>query len=290
MTTIRPDLAPELHREGFLRRVVKSTPGLIGLLLLGVLIAGALLGWIGVLPHDPLTQNPESRMAPPSAAHWFGTDQFGRDLVARTMSAVGNSALIAIVSVGISAVIGTLLGLLAGYYRKISDVMISGLANVLFAFPPLLLALALVSVLARNWFTVALAISVVFIPIFVRTARAATLSVREVEFIKASISTGQHSLQTIFRHVLPNILPLVVMQIALALSWAVLTEAALSFLQLGTPPPAASLGSLIFDARITINGAPWTMIAPGVVIIVLVVAINLVGDGLRDALDPKGRR
>src|SRR5699024_10319487 len=163
-------------QERLFSRILKSKSGLVGLILLAVLVAGALAEWTGLLPHGPLSQNPEVRVEGPSSTHWFGTDQFGRDMAARTMAAVGNSARIAIVSVGISAVLGTLMGLLAGYYRKASDVVISGVANVLFAFPPLLLALALAAVLDRNWFTVAIAISVVFIPIFVRTARAATLS------------------------------------------------------------------------------------------------------------------
>ena len=141
--------------------------------------------------------------------------------------------------------------------------------------------------LQRTWVTVALAIAVVYVPIFYRVTRGPVLSLREREFVKAAVSTGQRPIETALRHVLPNVSGLVVVQIALSLSWAVLTEAALSFLGLGTPPPAPSLGSMIFEAKNTAVLAPWTLYAPGVVVVLLVAALNLVGDALRDVLDPR---
>jgi peptide/nickel transport system permease protein len=173
--------------------------------------------------------------------------------------------------------------------RGVSDGVISGVTNVLFAFPPLLLALSLASVFNRNWFTIAVAIAIVYVPIFIRVTRGPVLSLREIEYVKAATSTGQSRSRVMFRHVLPNITSIIIVQVTLSLSWAVLTEAALSFLGLGTPPPAASLGSMIFDARTLVSIAPWTMIAPGVVVVLLVVGLNLLGDGLRDALDPRNR-
>jgi peptide/nickel transport system permease protein len=286
-TGIAPDLVTELRRGGVARRTFRRPAGLVGGALLVLLLLGALATASGVLPHDPAGQDTTARLQPPGTDHWFGTDQLGRDLFARSFSAVGSSLRIAVVATLIAGTLGTALGVGAGFFRRTTDVVVTGGANILFAFPPMLLALVLAAVLERSWWTVAVAISVVYIPIFVRTARGATLAVRELEFVRAAVSTGQHPLATMVRHVLPNIFSLVVMQLALALSWAVLTEAALSFLGLGTPPPAASLGSLIYDAKTTAVIAPWTLAAPGVLIILLVVAINLVGDSLRTALDPR---
>lgn len=285
-----PQVPVGARGRGLARRVLRRPTGAVGAGLLALLALAALAQSLGLLPYGALDQDPPSRLQGPGATHWFGTDQFGRDLFARVLSAIANSLRVALVAVTVATVVGTLLGLLAGYFRRAVDVAVSGVANVLFAFPPMLLALALTSVVDRSWFTVAVAIAVVYVPIFVRTSRGATLSVREVEFVRAAVSTGQHPLATVFRHVLPNIAGQVVVTVALALSWAVLTEAALSFLGLGTPPPAASLGSLILDARTTVFVAPWTMVFPGVLVVLLVVSFNLLGEALRDALDPRGRR
>lgn len=283
-------LAPGGGRTGErIRALLRSKSGLVGLVLIGLLVLLSLASAFSLLPYDPIAQDPPSRLQPPSLTHLFGTDQFGRDVFARVAAGVANSALIAVVAVTFAAVIGTLAGVVAGFYRGISDGVISGITNVLFAFPPLLLALSLASVFNRNWFTIAVAIAIVYVPIFIRVTRGPVLSLREIEYVKAATSTGQSRAAVMFRHVLPNITSIIIVQITLSLSWAVLTEAALSFLGLGTPPPAASLGSMIFDARTLISVAPWTMIAPGVIIVMLVVGLNLLGDGLRDALDPRNR-
>ncbi|WP_022894413.1 ABC transporter permease [Agromyces subbeticus] len=271
------------------RLLLRSRSGLIGLILIVVLGVLSLLSAFGLLPYDPIAQDPPSRLQPPSAAHWFGTDQFGRDVFSRVAAGVANSALISLVAVAVATVVGTLCGLVAGFYRGISDGVISGVTNVLFAFPPLLLALSLASVFERNWFTIAVAIAIVYVPIFIRVTRGPVLSLREIEYVKAATSTGQSRAMVMFRHVLPNITSIIIVQVTLSLSWAVLTEASLSFLGLGTPPPAPSLGSMIFEARTLIGIAPWTMFAPGVVVVLLVVGLNLLGDGLRDALDPRNR-
>ncbi|PZG15711.1 ABC transporter permease [Nonomuraea aridisoli] len=267
----------------------RSPAGLAGVVILVVLAMVALLSFLGLLPYDPIAQNPPSRFLAPSGEHLFGTDQFGRDVFSRVAAGVGNSALIAVVAVAFSTLVGTLGGLVSGFYRGFADGAIGGVTNVLFAFPPLLLALSLASVLERNWFTVAVAIAIVYVPIFIRVTRGPVLSLREIEYVKAAVSTGQSRWQIMFRHVLPNITSIIVIQVALSLSWAVLTEASLSFLGLGTPPPAPSLGSMIFEARSLVFIAPWTLIAPGAVVVALVVGLNLLGDGLRDTLDPRNR-
>lgn len=285
-TAMAPGGGQTLER---VRLLLKSRSGLIGLIIIVALIALSLVSAFGLLPYDPIKQDPPSRMQPPSAEHWFGTDQFGRDVFSRVAAGVANSALIAIVAVAFAAVVGTLGGLISGFFRGASDIAISGVTNVLFAFPPLLLALALASVFDRNWFTIAVAIAIVYVPIFIRVTRGPVLTLREIEYVKAAKSTGQSAFATMFRHVLPNLTSIIIVQVTLSLSWAVLTEASLSFLGLGTPPPAASLGSMIFDARALLQIAPWTMIFPGVVVVLLVVGLNLLGDGLRDSLDPRNR-
>ncbi|OIJ32368.1 MULTISPECIES: ABC transporter permease [unclassified Microbacterium] len=285
-----PTLAPGGGRTmERVRLLLRSRSGLSGLIIVALLAVLSLVSAFGLLPFDPLAQDPPSRLQPPSAVHWFGTDQFGRDVFSRVAAGVANSALISVVAVAFATVVGTVCGLIAGFYRGFSDGAITAVTNVLFAFPPLLLALSLASVFDRNWFTIAVAIAIVYVPIFIRVTRGPVLSLREVEYVKAAKSTGQSRMATMFRHVLPNITSIIIVQVTLSLSWAVLTEASLSFLGLGTPPPAPSLGSMIFEARTLVTIAPWTMIAPGVVVVLLVVGLNLLGDGLRDSLDPRNR-
>jgi peptide/nickel transport system permease protein len=278
----------ELNRSAF-HRLIRSGRGGVSLAILFTLIAAALLVNAGLIGFDPIGQNPADRLLAPNSTYLFGTDQFGRDIFSRVMSGVGSSAMISVIAVAIAAVFGTLIGLFGGFYRGLVDIVGSGLTNILFAFPPLLLALTLASVLDRNRFTVAVAIGIVYIPIFARVTRGPVLSLREIEFVKAARSTGMSSIGIMFKHVLPNVYSIAIIQIALSLSWAVLTEAALSFLGLGSPPPAPSLGSMIYEARTLVLIAPWTLYAPGAVIVLFVVSLNLLGDSIRDILDPKSR-
>ena len=272
-----------------LRLLLRSRSGMAGLVIVGVLLLVALAHALGLVGYDPLTQMATIRLQGPSAAHLFGTDQFGRDVFSRVAAGVVNTTRIAVVAVTVATVVGTAMGVVAGFYLKGPDAVISGVTNVLFAFPPLLLALSLASVMERTWFTVAVAIAIVYIPIFIRVARGPVMSLREIEYVRAAVSTGQSRLAIMLKHVLPNITSIIIVQVSLSLSWAVLTEASLSFLGLGTPPPAPSLGSMIYEARTLMYVAPSTMIAPGVVVVLLVVGLNLLGDGLRDALDPRNR-
>lgn len=272
-----------------LTSLLRSRSGLTGAVISIILLLAGVLSLLHLLPYDAIAQAPASRLMGPSVAHWFGTDQFGRDVLSRVAAGVANSSLIAVVAVAFATLVGTAGGLVGGFFRGVPDAFIGGVTNVLFAFPPLLLALSLASVFQRNWFTVAVAIAIVYVPIFVRVTRGPVLSLREVEFVRAATSTGRSRTMVMLRHVLPNLTSILIVQVTLSLSWAVLTEAALSFLGLGTPPPAPSLGSMIFEARTLVSVAPWTMVAPGVVVVLLVVGLNLLGDGLRDVLDPRNR-
>jgi peptide/nickel transport system permease protein len=270
-----------------LRRLRGDRPGLVGLgIMLGLfLLVGLQL--VGAFPFDPVTQRPSDRLTPPSGTYWFGTDEFGRDLFARTVAGLSLSLRTSLVAVVLAATIGTLLGTLAGYAGGIFDAVVGRFADVLFAFPAILLALTVVSALGTGWLNSSLAIAVVYTPIFVRVARAPVLTVKSLDYVAAGRLLGFSHARLLRRHVLPNITAPVVVQTTLALSWAILTESALSFLGLGVQPPSASLGLMVSSSRNLLSEAPWTLIFPAGAIVLAVFALNLLGDGLRSALDPR---
>lgn len=270
------------------RRLIASPSGAVGAVLTAIVLVLVVLSVFHAF-GDPIAQDAAASLQGPSAAHPFGTDRFGRDLLARCAAGLANSLLVSAVAVAFATIIGTAGGLVAGFFRRMPERVIGSITNILFAFPPLLLALALASAFQRTWFTIAVAIGVVYVPIFVRVTRGPVLSLREADFVRAATVLGMRRSRVLFGHILPNITSIVIVQVTLSLSWAVLTEASLSFLGLGTPPPAPSLGSMVFDASTLVYIAPWTMIAPGAVLVIFVVGLNLLGDGLRDALDPKNR-
>ncbi|MEU1305475.1 ABC transporter permease [Streptomyces shenzhenensis] len=284
--------AAPARREPVLRALVRNRSGLIGTVLTLIVVATAVAGLAGALPYDPSAQDVAAALQSPSGGHWFGTDQFGRDVFSRVASGLGSSLLVAGVSVAVSGTLGVVLGILAGYYGGVMDRVIGVLTNVLFAFPSLLLALALAATLDRSRQTVSVAIAVVYLPIFVRVARGPVLTLRSADYVTAATAIGQRRLATLFTHVLPNMRSIIVVQVTLTLSWAVLTEASLSFLGFGTPPPAASLGVMVYDARTLSSIAPWLLAGPGIALIVFVIGLNMFGAGLRDVLDPRsgGRR
>jgi peptide/nickel transport system permease protein len=275
--------------RGAAGRVWRTTLGRVGLVLCGLLLLGALASLVGLLPADPIEQAPDEALAGPSASHPFGTDQFGRDIFSRVLEGVRSSLQVALVAVGIAATIGTLAGIAAGFFGGWVDAIVGRLADVVFAFPAILLALAVVAALGRGWLNTALAIAVVYTPIFVRVARGPVLSVREADFVLAARALGLSRKRVLFRHVLPNVTAPIVVQVTLALSWAILTESALSFLGLGTKPPAPSLGLMVSDARTLAVDAWWTLAFPAGAIALAVIGLNLLGDGLRDALDPTSK-
>lgn len=278
---------PTTRASGRWVEAFRTPSGVIGLVLMALVAVLALLAAFGV-GQDPAAQDVSEALQGPSGDHWLGTDQFGRDIFARVCAGLANSLRVAVVSVTVAAIGGVLLGILAGYYQGVLDRVVGVITNVLFAFPSLLLALALAATLRRSWLTVAIAIAVVYLPIFARVARGPVLTLRHAEYVLASTAVGRSRLSTLFEHVLPNILGILVVQVTLSLSWAILTEAALSFLGFGTPPPAASLGGMVYAAQALTSVAPWMLYAPGAALILAVVGLNLLGDGLRDALDPRG--
>ena len=228
-------------------------------------------------------------LRPPSGAHWFGTDELGRDVLSRVLTGLQASMTVAVVSVACAAVVGIALGVGAGYRGGWVDTVVMRVVDVMFAFPVLLLAMAIVAVLGPGLATTIAAISVVYVPIFARVARASTLAVREEPYVAVSRTMGTGTGYILARHVLPNITGPLIVQTSLSLAFAILSEAALSFLGLGIQPPRPSLGRMIFDSQGFVTLAWWMAVFPGAAIVVIVLACNLLGDGLRDVLDPKQR-
>lgn len=228
-------------------------------------------------------------LQPPGAAHWFGTDELGRDVLSRVLVAVQASLRVAVVSVAFAVIVGVTVGVVSGYRGGWLDAVLMRVVDVMFAFPVLILALAVVAILGPGVTTTMLAIGIVYTPIFARVARGSTLSVRTEPFVAASQSMGTGNLYILGRHILPNIAGPLVVQTSLSLAFAILAEAALSFLGLGIQPPQPSLGRMIFDSQGFVTLAWWMAVVPGAAIVVTVLAFNLLGDGLRDVLDPKQR-
>ncbi|WP_135455996.1 ABC transporter permease [Mycobacterium sp. DL99] len=255
--------------------------------LLAVLIVAVSASWIA--PYGINDIDVPNALQSPGTAHWFGTDELGRDVFSRVLVAIAASLRVAVVSVALAAVIGVLVGVLAGYRGGWIDTVVMRVVDVMFAFPVLLLALAIVAVLGPGITTTMLAIGIVYIPIFARVARASALGVRVEPFVAVSRSMGTGDGYILIRHILPNIAGPLIVQLSLSLAFAILAEAALSFLGLGIQPPQPSLGRMIFDAQGFVTLAWWMAVFPGAAIFVMVLAFNLFGDGMRDVLDPKQR-
>jgi peptide/nickel transport system permease protein len=267
-------------------------PGRIGLnALIGIPLVGALLLTIGIglfwMPYDPVAIDLAHPLGAPELRHWFGTDQFGRDVLSRSMLGARISVLIALATVVVAITVGTALGLLAGYQRGWTDRLLMMITDAVLAFPAILLALALIAVLGSSDGSIILALSIAYTPSVVRVVRATVLSVREREFIEASRSAGDSSLETISRHILPNVLPSVVVLATSLFGWAMLSESALSFLGVGVPPPAPTWGNMLSESRPYMDIAGWLSIVPGLCIAGTLLGVNLLGDALRDWLDPR---
>ena len=268
---------------------LKSTSGVVGGVLVLIMMVISLLSAFGITPHDPLIQDPVNALQGPSSQYWFGTDQFGRDILSRCMDGMRRSMTVSITAVSIATLVGVFLGVVGGYFGKVLDGFVVRFSDVIFAFPAILLALAIVNSLGNSSIDTSLAIAVVYTPIFIRVARGPVLSVKEMDYVKAVRILGFSTPKVLFSHILPNVLPTIVIQIALSMSWAILTESGLSFLGLGTQPPDASLGLMVSEAQALAAFAWWTLAFPSLFITIAVVGLNLVGDGLRDSLDPARR-
>lgn len=265
------------------RRNVRAVVGGVALL---IIFASAIFA-DQLAPYPPNQQNLRNRFQPPSQEHYLGTDNFGRDVYSRILHGGRVSLTIGFIAVGIALLVGGLMGLLAGFYGGFLDSVISGIVDVLLALPAFLLALAIVAALGPSIVNVMIAVGVANIPGFARIVRSAVLTVREMDYVTAAQAVGSRDPRVMFRHVIPNSLGPVIVQVSLSLAGAILAAAGLSFLGMGAQPPTAEWGSMLNAARPYIRNAQWTVTFPGVAIVLTVLALNLVGDGLRDALDPR---
>jgi peptide/nickel transport system permease protein len=271
-----------------LRRLLARRTAVFGLVVV-VLVALFAVAAPWVAPFDPIATSWSLVRKAPNGAHWFGTDEVGRDLFSRVIWGGRASLAAGVISVSIAVGVGVPLGMLAGYVGGLLDAAISRLTDAMLAIPFLILAIALAAFLGPSLGNAMIAIGVTATPIFVRLARGQVLAVRAEEYVEAARAVGNPPVRILLRHILPNILPPVIVQATLAIAAAIIAEASLSFLGLGQQPPSPSWGSMLNTAQRFLTQAPWMAIFPGLAIFVSVLAFNLLGDGLRDALDPKSQ-
>ena len=270
-------------------RVLLRRPlALGGLVWIGLMVVLAFFGSL-IAPFGENDVDVPNMLKGPSAAHWFGTDELGRDVLSRVIIAARPSLEVSVVSVAFALVAGVLLGLIAGYYGRFADAFVMRCMDILFSFPVMLLAIAIVAVLGAGIGNAMIAIAVVYTPIFARITRASVLGVREEVYVRAAVSIGVPDREIIARHILPNVAGPVIVQTSLSLGFAILTEAALSFLGLGVQPPEPSWGGMLYEAQGFMQQAWWMAVFPGLAIVLTVLSFNLVGDKLRDVLDPRRR-
>ncbi|MFN3688066.1 nickel transporter permease [Salinarimonas sp.] len=286
------DDAPELKIEGpwrrAWRRLRRRPAAMVALAVVLIIVAAALLApWIA--PHDPTRQSWTAVRQAPSLAHWFGTDEVGRDVFSRVIWGARASLAAGVVSVMIALVIGVPLGLLAGYVGGWTDAVLSRLTDAMLAIPFLILAIALAAFLGPNLTNAMIAIGVTATPIFIRLTRGQVLAARAEDYVEAARAVGNPHWRIAVRHVLPNVMPPILVQATLTIAAAVIAEASLSFLGLGQQPPMPSWGSMLNSAQRFLGQAPWMAIYPGIAIFLTVLSFNVLGDGLRDALDPRSR-
>jgi ABC-type dipeptide/oligopeptide/nickel transport system permease subunit len=269
------------------RRLRKNRLAVAGgaLLALFLLIAAA-APWVA--PHDPLTQDLYGRLSPPSAKNWFGTDDFGRDILSRVLHGARVSLRVGVAAVAIALVVGAAIGLTAGYRGGLLDNVLMRLMDLMLAFPSILLAIVVVAVLGPSLNNAMLAVGIVSIPQYARLVRASVLSIREQDYVTAARALGAGDARIILTAILPNCVAPLTVQATLGMAGAILDAAGLSFLGLGAQPPTPEWGAMLSGGRDFILSAPWVLTFPGLSILLTVLAFNLLGDGLRDALDPKG--
>lgn len=283
------DLVERPSRSFRFRRAIAGPASTIGFVLLGLYCLAALASFLPFLP-DPLHIATSDQLASPGAHHVMGTDEFGRDQFTRILVGIRISLEIILPSSFLAMALGTALGLAAGYFGSVWDNIIMRVVDIFFAFPPVLLALAIIAALGAGVYQLIGAIAIVYMPMFVRIVRGPVLTLREREFVQAALALGVPARWILFRHMLPSVMSVIVVQITLTLSWALLTETALSFLGLGLQPPQPDLGTMLSGGSQLMTLDPWLSIFPGFTIMLAVLGFNLVGDGLRDALDPRTRR
>jgi peptide/nickel transport system permease protein len=262
------------------------------------LIGGSLIAVVAIAaltaafwtPFDPQAIQLRAKLQPPSPVHWLGTDEFGRDVVSRLMAGASSSAIVALLTVSFAMIVGSIAGVVAGFTRGWTDRILMTLNDALLAFPGILLALGVMAVVGANKWGIVLALGLAYAPAVVRVVRGTVLSLREKEYVEASRMIGNSEAYTMFRHVLPNcVAPMAVLATSM-FGWVLLSESALSFLGLGVPPPAPTWGNMLAGARPYMQTAAWLGLAPGLCIALTLLGINVLGDAVRDHLDPRMER
>ena len=273
------------QRASFLRRLLSNRSFTIGASLVGLVLLLALLAGV-IAPFDPLKGNFRARMMAPSLQHWMGTDQFGRDILSRVLHGARISLQIGFMVAIITALAGVLIGASSGYFRRL-DGPLMRLMDAFMAFPSIILAIAVSSVLGASVINVIFALAIAATPHTARIVRASVMVVREMEFVEAARALGAGHARILFRHIMANAMAPLMVRITYVFAVAILNEAVLSFIGVGPPPPAPTFGAIIATGRDFIVAAPWITVAPGLAILVSVLGLNLLGDGLRDVLDPR---
>lgn len=271
------------------RRLLRNRGAVIGLVILGLLTLMAIFAPL-IAPDEPNVMVPTDALAPPSLEHLFGTDQFGRDILSRVIFGARLSLQVGFIAVGIASLIGITLGVIAGYYGRWIDGAIGILIDIMLAFPGILLALAIVAILGPSLLNLMVAVGIAAVPTYSRLVRGAVLSTKSLTYIEAARVVGAKDRVIMFRHILPNVLAPAIVLATLGIGGAILVGAALSFLGLGAKPPTSEWGAMLSSGRNFLQQAWWITLFPGLAIMITVLSINLLGDGLRDALDPRLRR
>ncbi|AFM43330.1 ABC-type dipeptide/oligopeptide/nickel transport system, permease component [Desulfosporosinus acidiphilus SJ4] len=286
---------PESQLKAMWETLRQNKAAVVGLIIIGILALIALTVWVSelmgkqILPYDPNYSDMTKSFIKPNAQHWFGTDQLGRDMFSRILDGTKISLFVGISAVAISLTIGVVFGSIAGYRGGKTDTVIMRFMDMLLSIPQILLAIAFMAALGKGIDKAIIAIGLVSIPEYARIVRGSILSVKENDYVHAAKIMGNKTSRIIYKHILPNVISVIVVRATLGISTAVLDTAALGFLGLGVQPPFAEWGDMLGRARGFIFSSPYTLIFPGLAITITVLAFNLLGDGLRDALDPKSR-
>jgi peptide/nickel transport system permease protein len=286
--TVAVELPEESPGARAWRRLLRRKSAAFGLAIIVAFVLIAVFAPL-IAPYDPAQQAWTSIRKPPSLAHWFGTDESGRDLFSRVIYGARASLLAGVVSISIALSLGVPIGLLAGYGGKWTDAVISRVTDAMLAIPFLILAIALAAFLGPSLENAMIAIGVTATPIFVRLTRGQVMAVKVEDYVEAARAVGNPPIRIAVKHILPNIMPALIVQATISIATAIIAEASLSFLGLGQQPPAPSWGSMLNTAQRFLTNAPWMAIWPGLAIFLAVLSFNILGDGLRDALDPRER-
>ncbi len=285
--------APDIATPSFFRSQLhfwsRNRLALVGLAIIVLIVLAATLAPL-LAPYDPFERDIRNRIAAPSASHLLGTDELGRDTLSRIIYGARISLMVGGVSVGLATLIGAPLGLIAGYGQGRFDSLIMRLMDALLSFPEIVLAIAILAILGPSAANAMIAIGIVYIPIFARTARAPAIAESNREYVEAARASGATGARILFRHIAPNTLSILIVRISTSLSYAILAEASLSFLGLSASPPTPTWGRMLRDGQSFMQQAPWVAIFPGIAIALAVLGFNLLGDGLRDAFDPRTRK